>query len=126
MSETMTAAYDRAYDAITADDELALARKKLSLHELRTMVGHCAVAFAGTAWRSMDTLPDDGGPSRNQDWPGLTVLAITADGLVMQMRPWMVRNTAKAGTPRHLQFPAIGWMPVPPLSSSPTENADEA
>lgn len=118
MSETtptVRGAFDAAWKSIGADPKLSRARSRVSLDDIKRMIDHCAGAFGAVApWRSMDTLPDDGGPSKNQDWPGITVLATTADGRVIQVRPWMLRDMIKPGTPQHLQFPAIGWMPVPP------------
>lgn len=32
--------FDRAWNAILADPELAVARRKLSIHELRTLINH--------------------------------------------------------------------------------------
>lgn len=71
-----------------------------------------------SAWQPMSTLPDDGGPSSS---PKMTVLAITADGRVMQMPPWMLRDVAKTRTPEHLRFPAVGWMHIPPLAPAREE-----
>ena len=118
MSETtptVRGAFDAAWKSIGADPKLERARSRISLDDIKRLIDHCASSFgAVTLWRSMDTLPEDGGPAKNQDWPGITVLAGAADGRVIQVRPGMLRSMLKPGAPQHLQFPAIGWMPCPP------------
>lgn len=55
-------------------------------------------------WRSMKTVPTDGAS---------TFLAATADGRMMIWRGDILAVAMKGGTPKHLQFPAIAWMPLP-------------
>lgn len=71
-------------------------------------------AEAAFSWRPIETLPPDP-PAASPEAIAkeALVFAKTADGRRMIWRPAFLRGAMKAGTPEHLQFPAIAWMPVP-------------
>lgn len=89
-----------AWARIAADDSLANARRKLSLHEIRLIMNHAVAAL----WQPIDTMP-----TGELDF----ILARTADGRVMQWRASLLARNLKGPTPEHLSFPAIEWMPAP-------------
>ena len=89
-----------AWDRILADDSLTNARRHMSIHNIRTIIGHVQAAM----WRPIETL--EGGET---DF----VIARTADGRVMQWRVSLLARNLKGPTPNHLSFPAIEWMPAP-------------
>jgi hypothetical protein len=55
-------------------------------------------------WRPISTMPEH----------DALILAATADGRMMIWSTKILRLAMEAGTPNHLQFPAIAWMPLPP------------
>ena len=58
---------------------------------------------APVGWRDIASAPKD----------GTLFLAATADGRVVIFRGDILATAMKKGTPNHLQFPAIAWMPLP-------------
>ena len=106
-----------AWDRILADDSLTNARRHMSIHNIRTIIGHVQAAM----WRPIETL--EGGET---DF----VIARTADGRVMQWRVSLLARNLNGPTPNHLSFPAIERMPAPlkdlqPLSPGPDKGRDE-
>ena len=61
-----------------------------------------AIAQYNWAWRRMNSLPKNG-----------QVLAAAADGRIMIWDVNILRTAMTPGTPGHLQFPAVAWMPKP-------------
>ena len=70
-----------------------------------------AVAGYRWSWRSIESLPESG-----------QVIAGTEDGRIMIWDAKILRSAMAAGTPSHLQFPAIAWMPKP---NAPTRKTVE-
>lgn len=64
--------------------------------------------YRSQGWRSMDTLPEEGcvllGVAPDEGFP---------EGRVMIWNVALWRSGQNERTPRHLQYPADGWMPVP-------------
>lgn len=107
--------FDHAWAAIGADSELGRARQQLSVHELRTIIRHCAGAFAtrilrDPEWRTdLEAAPHSGIAIFAHDGRRMAVI-YWANG-------WVVSEPlGDQDVDERRPFAPILWMHVPPVN----------
>jgi len=109
--------YDAAWNAILGDPELARARQNLSTHELRTLIRHCAEAFAGALLREPEWQTDvDAAPRSGIAMFGHNGASIA---VIYYVNGWVVSEPlGDQEIDERRPFRPVLWMHIPPVNLS--------